>query len=122
MGGGIDGSLMGTGRGREGSRMTGTASGDTWREAGGGNGGRVADVVRERGTGLSSAGVGGCSDGVRDGCGVPMATRMVDGGGGGGGIPEEAGIATSGLPPPCFIISIICLTLKPMSWAICIKV
>ena len=107
---------MGIGRGSEGSRMmTGTASGDTCREASGGSGGRVADVVRERGTGRSSAGVGGCSDGVRDGCGVPMATRMVDGGGGGGGGIPEAGIATSGLPPPCFIISIICLTLIPIS-------
>ncbi len=117
MGGGIEGSLMGIGRGREGSRMmTGTASGDTRREAGGGNGGRAADVVRDRGTGRSSAGMGGCNDGVRDAWGVPMATRIVDGGGGGGGgIPEEAGIDTSGLSPACFIISIICFTLIPMS-------
>ncbi len=116
-GGGSDGSLIGIGRGSDGSRiMAGTASGDTRREAGGGNGGRAADVVRDRGTGCSTAGVGGCNDGVRDAWGVPMATRIVPGGGGGGGgIPEEAGIETSGLPPPCFIISIICLTLKPMS-------
>ncbi len=47
--------------------MTGTGSGETWREAGGGNGGRAADVVRERGTGRSAAGVGGCTDAVLEG-------------------------------------------------------
>ena len=67
IGGGSDGSLMGIGRGSDGSLMTGTASGETWREAGGGNGGRTADVVRERGTGRSAAGVGGCTDAVLEG-------------------------------------------------------
>ncbi len=67
IGAGSDGSLMGVGRGSDGSLMTGTASGETWREAGGGNGGRAADVVLERGTGRSSAGVGGCADAVLEG-------------------------------------------------------
>ena len=123
MGGGSDGSLMGIGRGSEGSlMMTGTGSGETWRGAGGGNGGRAADVVRERGTGRSAAGVGGCTDAVLECGGVAIEIRMVGGGGGGGGgIPDVTGIATSGLPFS-FIISIICFTVNPISCARCMKV
>ena len=102
--------------------MTGTGSGETWREAGGGNGGRAADVVRERGTGRSAAGVGGCTDAVLEGGGVAIEIRMGGGGGGGGGgIPDVTGIVTSG-SPFCFIISIICFTVNPISCAILMKV
>ncbi len=112
---GSDGSLMIGGRGSDGSlMMIGTGSGETWREAGDSNGGRVADVVRERGTGRSVAGVGGCTDAVLEGGGVAIEIRIGGGGGGGGGgIPDVTGMVTSGLPS--FIISIICLTLNPMS-------
>ena len=102
--------------------MTGTGSGETWREAGGGNGGRAADVVRERGTGRSAAGVGGCTDAVLEGGGVAIEIRMAGGGGGGGGgMPDDAGITTSSFPFD-FIISIICFTVNPMSCARCMNV
>ncbi len=122
IGRGSEGSLMGIGRGSEGSRMTGTGSAETGREAGGGSGGRTADAVRERGTGRSEAEVRGCTDAVLDGGGVAIEIRMGGGGGGGGeGIPEETGNATSG-SPFCFIISIICFTVNPISCAILMKV
>ncbi len=111
---------MGAGRGSDGSLMIGTGSGETWREAGGGSGGRAADVVRERGTGIT--GVGGCTDAVLEGGGVAIETLIAGGGGGGGGgMPDDAGIATSSFPF-CFIISIICFTVNPISCAICMKV
>ena len=88
--------------------MIGTGSAETGREAGGGNGGRAADVVRERGTGCSAAGVGGCTDAVLEGVGVAIEIlRGGGGGGGGGGIPEVTGIVTSAFPF-CFISSTNC--------------
>ncbi len=115
---------MGIGRGSEGSRMTGTGSAETGREAGGGNGGRAADVVRDLDTGTSAAGVGGCTDAVLEGGGVAIEIRMGGGGGGGGGgMPDDTGITTSSLPFSfCFIISIICFTVNPISCARCMKV
>ncbi len=113
---------MGAGRGSDGSLTIGTGSAETGREAGGGNGGRAADVVRDLDTGTSAAGVGGCTDAVLEGGGVAIEIRMGGGGGGGGGgMPDDAGIATSSLPF-CFIISIISFTVIPISCAICMKV
>ena len=113
---------MGAGRGSDGSLTIGTGSVDTGREAGGGNGGRAADVVRDLDTGTSAAGVGGCTDAVLEGGGVAIEIRMGGGGGGGGGgMPDDTGITTSSLPF-CFIISIICFTVNPISCAKCMNV
>ena len=102
--------------------MIGTGAGETWREAGGGNGGRTALVVRERDTGTKAAGMGGCTDAVLEGGGVAIEIRMAGGGGGGGGgMPDDARINTSSFPF-CFIISIICFTVNPISCARCMNV
>ena len=99
---------MGTGRGSDGSLMIGTGSAETGREAGGGNGGRTADVVLERGTECSAAGAGGCTDAALEGGGVAIETLIAGGGGGGGGgMPDVTGIVTSAFPF-CFIISTNC--------------
>ena len=99
--------------------MIGTGSGETWREAGGGSGGRTADVVRERGTGRSAAGTGGCTDAVLEGAGVAIEIlRGGGGGGGGGGNPEKTGIVTSAFPF-CFIISTSWCMERPICSAIC---
>ena len=112
---------MGAGRGSDGSLTIGTGSAETGREAGGGNGGRAADVVRDLDTGTSAAGVGGCTDAVLEGGGVAIEIRMGGGGGGGGGgMPDDAGIATSSFF--CFILSISSFTVIPISCAICMKV
>ena len=113
---------MGAGRGSDGSLTIGTGSVETGREAGGGNGGRAADVVRDLDTGTSAAGVGGCTDAVLEGGGVAIEIRMGGGGGGGGGggMPDDAGIATSSFL--FFILSISCFTVNPISCAICMKV
>ncbi len=55
----------------DGSLMIGATSGETWREAGGGKGGLVAEVVRDRGTGRSAA-AGGCTDATLERGGVAI--------------------------------------------------
>jgi len=107
---------------RDGSRMIGTGAGETWREAGGSKGGRVTLVVRDLDLGTKASGMGGCTDAVLEGGGVAIECKVGGGGGGGGGgMPDDAGINTSSFPF-CFIISIICFTVNPMSCAKCMNV
>ena len=78
--------------------------------------------MRDLDLGTKASGMGGCTDAVLEdggvGAGVAIECTVGAGGGGGGGLSDDAGINASSFPF-CFIISINCFIVIPVSRAKC---